>query len=72
MALTTMSSEPAPQPQPVRTGSSPWMLLGFVLGLLAMSPFVYFWLITPVAALMLAGAAGLVHALRTSKSCVRA
>jgi serine/threonine protein kinase, bacterial len=60
MALTTMSSELTPQPQPVRTGSSPWMLLGFVLGLLAMSPILYFWLITPVAALMLAGLLGLV------------
>ena len=43
-----------------------WVLLGFALGLLAMSPgaVLYYWFFTPVAALLLAGALTLVSAFR--------
>ena len=43
-----------------------WVLLGFALGLLAMSPgaVLYYWFFTPVAALLRAGALTLVSAVR--------
>jgi hypothetical protein len=49
-----------------REPGSPWMLLGFGLGLLAMSPGVvlYYWFFAPVVALLLAGALSLVAAVR--------
>lgn len=49
-----------------REPGNPWMLLGFGLGLLAMSPgaVLYYWIFAPVAALILAGALTLVSAVR--------
>jgi hypothetical protein len=49
-----------------REPGSPRMLLGFGLGLLAMSPgaVLYYWFFAPVAALVLAGALSLVAAFR--------
>jgi hypothetical protein len=49
-----------------REPGNPWMLLGFGLGLLAMSPgaVLYYWIFAPVAALILAGALTLVAAFR--------
>jgi hypothetical protein len=49
-----------------REPGTPWMLLGFGLGLLAMSPgaVLYYWFFAPVAALILAGALTLVAAVR--------
>jgi hypothetical protein len=49
-----------------REPGSPWMLVGFALGLLAMSPgaVLYYWFFAPVAALVLAGALTLVAAFR--------
>ncbi|MCV7424855.1 hypothetical protein H7K45_30375 [Mycobacterium yunnanensis] len=50
----------------IREPGSPCVLLGFVLGLLAMSPWavLYYWFFAPVAALILAGVLSVVAAVR--------
>ncbi|MBJ7336211.1 hypothetical protein [Mycolicibacterium sp.] len=58
--------ERASIPRRQRIPGSPWMLLGFALGLLAMSPgaVLYYWFFTPVAALVVAGVLSLVASFR--------